>query len=371
MKEKIENAIFETISDIDKWQLVLKYLVEATGASKGIITLRDRLTAELVIPNDVRQELGSPLIYGFSEQEVDSYISHYIKYDPWTKIENLYHPDEAYALSTHLDIITLKKHIFWEWLEPQNISDCIIFKIGESSSKYWIALNIYYPMEKRSVKKSIFEYLSVFRNTIRNAWKQGQKIRLSHVKSSYAEYFIEQRSQPSFLINSHKEVLQKNKKAKESQLDSDSPFLLDIDNTLRPKDKALKKLLQSTMRQLEKKQSNQQTIPQASIVYQTKHIQVSLIGKAESLLGENTALFLIEQHHLADKQLIWEDSALTRRERELVEILAKGGRVVDFQNHYKLAKSTAHMHWKHVKEKLNIKDRSDIYSSHQIYLQNL
>jgi hypothetical protein len=91
-KQQLQDAIYETISDINKWENVLQLFIKVTGATKGIITLRDRQTAELVIPTNVRQELSSPFVNGFSEEEIHSYITHYIKLDPWTEIENLYHP---------------------------------------------------------------------------------------------------------------------------------------------------------------------------------------------------------------------------------------------------------------------------------------
>ena len=372
MKQRIESAIFETISDINKWNTVLKLLVEATGASKSILSLRDRLTAELVIPDNVSQELGSPLVYGFSEQEIHSYITHYIEHDPWTEIENKYHPDEPYALSTHVSLNDLKQSQFWEWLEPQGINDTIVFKIGDSSSRYWVAMNFYYLKEDGgNTQEQILEMVSEFQSIMNNAWNLGQKMRLSHVKSSQAEYFIEQQRQPTFLISSDKKVLQKNQKAQQLLHSSDSPFYLSSENTLRCHDSDLKKQLQNKIAQLEKNHITQLEATDEHITHQGKHIQMSLIGDAESVLGENTATFLLTLCCSSEKQVVWENPLLTPRERELVEMLAKGKRVVDFQNHYNLSKSMAHKHWTNVKEKLKIKDRVDIYAAHQIYLQNL
>ncbi len=369
MKEQIENAVFETVSDIDKWQYVLELLVRATGASKGIMTLRDRLTAELVIPTDVRQELSSPLVYGFSEQEVYSYISEYMAHDPWTEIENRYHPDEPYALSTHVSLQDLKNSTFWEWLEPQGIDDTVIFKVGDSSAKYWVAMNLYYSTESVNTKQ-ITHYLLEHKNIIRNAWKLGQKLRLGEHQSAYAEYFMEQQQMPCFLLNSKRQVLQKNQKAEQLLRSSASPFFVSADNLLRLQDKKLKNELQHTMNALQQTPFAGHETPQQKIDCQNQCIQVCLIGKAQSLLGEDTALFLLSIYETNEKQVIWENPSLTRRESELVEILAKGGRVVDFQNHHGLSKSTAHMHWTHVKEKLNIKDRAQIHAAHQVLLKN-
>lgn len=67
---------------------------------------------------------------------------------------------------------------------------------------------------------------------------------------------------------------------------------------------------------------------------------------------------------------LWEVSSLTRRERELVAVLANGGRVVDFMHKYGIAKSTAHAHWGNVKKKLRVHDRSEIFAHHQLFLEN-
>jgi len=368
MKEQIENAIFATVSNIDQWQYVLELLVKATGASKGIITLRDRMTAELVIPNDVRQELASPLVYGFTEEQVHAYITEYIACDPWTEIENRYHPEEPYALSTHIDRQALKNSKFWEWLEPQGIDDTVIFKIGDSSAKYWVAMNLYYAMDADR-KTQIPRYLLENKNIIQNAWKLGQKLRLGQHQSSYAEYFMEQQTEPCFLLNSNSEVLQKNHRAEELLRSTASPFFISATKLLHPGDKQLKNRLHNVMDELQQTPFARHETPQQKIDYQNQCIQVCLIGKAQSLLGEDTALFLLLFHQTKEKYIIWEDPSLTQRERDLVEILAKGGRVVDFQNHYSLAKSTAHMHWQHVKEKLKVNDRSDIHAAYEVYLQ--
>jgi DNA-binding CsgD family transcriptional regulator len=66
---------------------------------------------------------------------------------------------------------------------------------------------------------------------------------------------------------------------------------------------------------------------------------------------------------------LWGAHCLTRREKELVIVLANGGRVVDFMHKYDIAKSTAHAHWGNVKKKLGIKDRSEIYVQHQVFLK--
>ena len=228
-------------------------------------------------------------------------------------------------------------------------------------------MNLYYSQDNPQTQTVILDTILKYQNIMKNAWQQGQKIRLSHFKSSYSEYFMEQQEQPCFLLNANREVLHKNKKAAQFLEKPDSLFFISADNILRPKDKKLQ--LEPAMALVNNKYFSKCATPEEKIMHNDQHIQITLIGEAESLVGENTGLYLVSLCYLAEKRLIWKNPKLTPREQELVEILAKGGRVVDFQHHFNLAKSTAHMHWQNVKEKLAIKDRSAIHAAHQIYLQ--
>ncbi len=358
-KEQLRNAIEQTLPDINKWQNVLEIFVKITGASKGIISLRNRLTAELVVPTDVRQELCSPLVYGFSEEEIYHYITHYIEHDPWTDIENLYHPYEPYPLSKHIARKELENSLFWEWLEPQNISDTVVLEIG-ASSEYWVAMNLYYPIEDTTVKQCILDYTLEFQKTIQQVWKHGQAVRMAVLESPYIEYSLEQQPQPAFLIRSNRELLAKNKKAEQILKDQNTVFLVSQDKKLRLKNKKISEQIDLAIHSSKEKNFSKSNTKQIEIHYESMILKFTPIGDAENLLGENTAQYMLTIHQC----LIWEHPSLTPRQKQLAEILAKGGRVVDFQNHYSITKSTAHLHWGEVKKKFNVKDRAEIHELH-------
>lgn len=370
MRQSLHGIIYQTITDISKWRDVLIALVDLTGALKGIITLRERSTACLVVPDDIRQELASPLVYGFSEEEVHSYISKYILHDPWTDIENLYHPDEAYSLSQHIDPEALRASLLWEWLEPQMISDSVVFKVGDSSSKYWVALNLYYDRKHSNVKRAIIDAISFYKKDIRSAWQLGQQIRLGHLHSDYVEYFLEQEEKPLFLINENRRVLKFNDSAK-AYSGSVSLRQKEEKNILIIKSTVLKKQVDEIICNVVKKKNN----TPMRVFHEKEVFNISLIRNSKSLLGEEEnilQLVIADSSSTHSKWLYyWEHCHLTKRERELVEIMAKGGRVVDFKNHYKISKSTSHMHWQNVKSKLKIKDRSEIRAAYELFHQNL
>lgn len=364
-EQTLEDLIYETIFDINKWHDVLKAIIGATGASRGIITLRDRLTAELVVPKDIRQELASPLVYGFSEEEVYSYIEHYIHHDPWTEIENLYHPDEPYALSQYIDLKTLQASSFWKWLEPQGINDTVIIKIGDSSSKYWVAMNLYYDSGHNKNQTSIINLLKKHKETINRAWNNGRRARLGQLDSSYLIHFLELENKSILLINSHKEIIKTNKSAKKI-IPSISIKPTPENKHLFLQNSPLDYWINKSIEHLHKNASLDKNGIEETIITDKK-FQLSLISTPESLLGNDNSIFILTITDQTIKQAIWEHPELTKRERELVEILAKGGRVVDFQKHYKITKSTAHMHWQNVKSKLNIKDRSEIHAQYEVF----
>lgn len=366
--ERLQQAIYKTIDDIEYWQEVLCLLCEVTGASKGIISLRDAISAELVIPSDVRQELSSPLLYGFSELEIGSYVTHYIDLDPWTAFEKLYHPSKPISLAKFVDLKTLQNSEFWQWLEPQEITDTTVLEIGRSAPN-WIAMNLYYPTTTETIKKKVLEYTSKLQPSMQDAWRLGQRLRASEQQPSRLGYFLEQQGQAAWILSSAGEVILENKKArsiKETQADvyqlRDKHFVLN--------DQDLQRQLQQAMQTL--RQSDDGRMHELKFANQELALTLTLIEKAEDPLGEDNGARLLTMQMVSAQTLpIWNNSLLTKRERQLVELLANGAKVVDFINNYEMSKSTGHFHWQNVKRKLEIKDRSEIQVQHQLYLQSL
>lgn len=107
--------------------------------------LRDKYSVELYITNDISAELKSPMLYGFTADEIDDYLEHYYQDDPWTEVEHQYHPVIPYAMSSYLPVEALRKTKFWQWLEPQQINDSVVVEIF-SAPDSWISMNLFFMM---------------------------------------------------------------------------------------------------------------------------------------------------------------------------------------------------------------------------------
>lgn len=365
--EKLQLAIYKTIENIALWQDVLQMLCEVTGAKKGIITLRDRTTAELVVPTDVENDLSSPLLYGFSLEEIGGYIEHYIEFDPWTAFEKLHHPDKPIALTKYVKYEALVSSPFWEWLAPQGISDTVVLDIGTSYPN-WIAMNLYYDGQDPAVKRKIVRYTTKLQQVMQQAWELGQKVRAAHLEPSRLGYFLDQQLDPSILFSPAGEIILLNHQAEQLCNPGESIFSCESKRLLI-EDKKLNKQFLKLLDDI-----GQVSQAQRLDKYEFKNgdfkLTLTLIEKAEDPIGVDKAARLLTIRKLNQALLcVWETPGLTNRERQLVEVLAGGGRIVDFSNQYGVTKSTSHFHWGNVKKKLNIVDRAQIVTLQQAYLK--
>ena len=365
----LQQTIYKTIEDIELWQEVLQLFCTLTGAEKGIITLRDRATAELVVPVDVESDLSSPLLYGFSYEEIGGYIEHYIAFDPWTEFEKLYHPNTPFALSKYVKYDKLVKTPFWEWLEPQGVNDTVVLDIGTSSPN-WVAMNLYYDGQNPAIKRKILRYTAKLQGMMQEVWSLGQKVRAAQLEPNRLGYFLDQQPDPSVLLSPDGKVILANSKAEEL-FDAPDTIVSTKNAQIVIQDKKLKKQYDDMFHQIKELQGTKLN-EQLSFIAGDFKLSLALIEKAEDQIGADKAARLFTIKRLS-KSLgcIWETPGLTKRERQLVEFIANGGRVVDFSNSLSLSKSTSHFHWSNVKKKLKVTDRSEIVARHKLYMKEV
>ncbi|WP_421847620.1 helix-turn-helix transcriptional regulator [Marinomonas sp.] len=375
MKQRLEltQLLYKTITNIDAWKHVLEHLCKITGTPKGIIMLRDWESAELFIPKNLHVELQSPMIYGLSNKEIEAYITEFYQFDPWTEVEKNHHPISPYAMSEHLKIQKLKETKFWQWLEPQKISDSVVVDIHNSKT-HWVSINLFFDGSDEKVKESSLNVLEKYQKNFDEIWSLGLQFRASNSTSENLIYFLEQQITPSVLINNNLIIIHKNKKAEELFLNIKHPLKIESDQLLiRNKENYhnFKKAISS----LSDTPFDPICPPQTEVLLDDWLYNITLLSEAQNIVGEDTALRLITISSTSinlNQQLfpIWETPTLTPREKELVEVLALGGRVVDFQNKYEVAKSTAHNHWTSAKQKLQVTDRAEIFAKHQVFSEN-
>jgi len=371
-KQRLTETLYKTISDINVWQDVLRDISLLTGASRCIIMQRDKKTAELYITQSIYIDLASPVLYGFSDEETDSYITHFYQSDPWTEIELKNYPVTPYAMSSFLPIEELKKTEFWPWLAPQGINDTAVIEVF-NSTEYWISINLYFDGYNEAVKNRCLDLLSEYKPLMNAVWDLGQQFRASKSSPESLYYFLEQQKSPSFLVDSNSKVIKANNKGL-ALLDCNDCLVNLKDNLLFIKNSEMRSRLRNEISVLSERKYIIENPPKTSFNIGELTFHCTLLGNGEDIIGRDTALRLVSiesREELLSKLLspIWEVACLTRRERELVEVMASGGRVVDFMHEYGIAKSTAHAHWGKVKEKLQVKDRSEIFAHHQLFLE--
>ncbi|CAM3616730.1 hypothetical protein VA7868_02974 [Vibrio aerogenes CECT 7868] len=369
---KFEQLLKKTITDVSLWHDVLQHIIHCTGAKKGMIMLRDKYSAQLYIPNDLYAELKSPMLCGFSVDEIDDYLTHYYQQDPWTEIERQYHPVIPYAMSSYLPVEELRQTAFWHWLEPLQINDSAVVEIF-SAPDSWISINLlFYCDINGKVKNACVEFLKEYQDLLGDYWKLGQQFRaLAHAPESF-RYFLEQQKSPSLLVDRQLNLLAMNQSAASFFRLNKYGIMIKNNILLVANKQKMAELKQKIVVVADRFAENNQ-MPEVQIELDELVLTCVLLGHGRDVVGLDTAVrfISIQPNNIRTKPSpypIWETPGLTRREKELVEILATGGRVVDFMKKYHMAKSTSHTHWSHVKKKLKVKDRSEIVACHQRFL---
>lgn len=372
-RKKLKELLYSTITKMDAWHDVLAEICSITGAPKAMITLRDKLTAELFVTQDVNIELESPMLFGLTQREVESYIRDYYHLDPWTLIERKTHPYAPYTMSSFLPIEKLKKMPFWQWIETQNFNDSVVMELY-SSRDSWVAINVFIDGYNDNVKTATLNLLSSIQHDLNFVWQQGLNIRASLAPPESLMYFLEQQEQAAILVDKYGKVIGKNNKSADLFTDN-SVELSEKEQFIFIRDKNLLSEFRNKIASLSLAKFNTTQAPSFNMIISNHILKCVLLGKGQDIVGTDTALRLITIENVDDpiKQAlipIWQAPSLTQREQQLVEVLAKGGRVVDFMTLYNVAKSTSHAHWTNTKRKLKVRDRSEIYAHHQLYLQN-
>lgn len=374
--DPLTQALYETISNIEKWERVLQLLCEETGAKKAILMLRDRLTAELYIPKNLYYEYVSPVIYGFSTEEVKSYITTYSEHDPWTEIENLFHPCNAMALSKHLSLKELMASKFWEWLAPQGISDTIVLDLG-TSKDCWVGINLHYDSHNKHIRDKIIKTLNNKREIMTDIWLSGKHHRMSSLDPQVIRYFVDQELDSAIVINSKNEIIHSNKKAN-TFLEERVIVKEDINRKLKFVDDVFLENATIAFQELDQKKiktdSLNEIVKEFDVGSQGYSLKVVALENLENIIGEykgNRLLVIkLRNNDLCDRIPIWDNPILSGKQRKLVEILANGGEIIDYAKIAHVKNETAYYHWNNVKKKLKLKDKTELFTKHQLFLKN-
>ncbi len=372
-RESLYRAILDSIRDYTHWHNVLSEIARMTGIIRGTIALREYETGDLVIPGTVKSGLSHPMLFGWTPEEVQSYLDVYMPYDPWFEVERLHHPEQPYILSTYIAPNTVEEGKFGEWVKPIGINDSVIAKIGVSPP-FWVSMNLYFHANQAGVKSNALELVTEFQQPMREAWQLGEQVRLLKYSNLRLGYLLEKHTQPAVLVDAGGEVLCANEKAK--ALLKSRAMLIQHADGFRFRSKQFNALLQGLMAESLSLVNKQTKSSKLEAVCDDLSLTLTRIDDFDDPSGVDRGVRLITFDNLKcydsrKSRPVWENPLLTKRERQLVEYIANGGRVANFIKEQQLAKSTGHYHWQNAKKKLNITDRAELISLHQVYLKNL
>ena len=356
--ESIIKTIYNTLESTEKWENVLRMICRETGASKAIITARIKTTSDVIIPPIAKQVHHSPLLYGLTEKDIDRYIYVYHNHDAWTIIEKENHPTTPYSLAKYLPLEKLKKTKFWEWLEPQGVTDSIVAEIYNNAT-HWIALNIYYELSDRKVQQNIFAFLRDYLPEMNKAWELGERLKTSDGIMVSGNEIIQRYDHAAILLAPPNRVIDSNRHAVELL---DKMELGKIHNkTLRLKDRSVQAWISDqtkTMFDHRKPNSVEQSY---SIESKFPEVQYTLsrMSKFDEMLGTGSPVFLLsiyseqsERNYTFDELI--NHPKITPKQREVLLHLAHGKKLNETPKLTGTKIDNVRKHWANAKKNLGL-----------------
>lgn len=357
------EKLFDTIDTPENWRLALAALCEAVGAKKAIISLRQYPSAEIVVPSIVEEEHNSPLLFGFTEEEVGAFLTEYYDVDPWTPIEREKHPYTPYPLSRYLSDQTLQKSRFWDWLDAQGINDSMVAEVGFTEDN-WAAINLYFHRDSREEAEAKTRILEAYLPWIPRIWKTGRELWLARLRINPELTLINALEQPALVLTQDMRLMGWNSAAadlgKEGLLRNlhlnEVPLLpVDLPVTRDPKLDVHLPTFQP--------EDGEITLPPHSAV-------LNPIRLAEHMSGEQLGSLLLtlmpNTEHLArQSRAVWESPDLTEQESRLVRLYAHGAQVTDAMSDLKVSRTRVMQIWRSARKKLGIERKVQLQVIHE------
>ncbi|MCH9806736.1 MAG: hypothetical protein K0U74_03305 [Alphaproteobacteria bacterium] len=368
----LSHAILQATEDNEKWADVLAALIEITGAVKGIMTLRDRQSAKLLLPDELTSNLKAPLIHGIEPDFVESYLDHYAALDPWTEIERANHPYEPYFMSYHLDFNTLVGKEFWNWLRPQGIVDALVAEIA-SSHRHWVALNLHFDSSCWGRQGEIIAQVQDLLPPLRTGWKLSEEVMGLRQGLATSQGYLENWLVPCLILDEDLIVTSANTLGlEEIHRHFNTCKKIQVGKPIEVNNGALRQAL-CDIRSLEQPNQGKQASLPSCIDGHT--ISLSVVAQATDIVGKSRGKYFIHVDPVASLKsaaekmtLIWERPDLTPRQSAVVRAVAEGIKVKAYAEGTGITEKTAYDHLLMARKKMgNILTR-DIYMTHQTYL---
>jgi DNA-binding CsgD family transcriptional regulator len=357
--KSLSAALIQTIQDPSKWQTALKALCEYTHTQKALISLRDKKTARIVIPDDVSEDFASPLIYGFDKAQVEAFLGAFNEQDPWTEIECLNHPYFPYHMSRYLPLEQLQQSLIWPWLEEAEISECIVCELGQTET-YWAALNLYFDPASPTETQLVLERLKEVLSLLQSVWASARAFQLVQTAASSVDMVLAAIAYPAAIVSKEGELIAQN---------------VSMQHFLQEADIAVARGQQLGLpMNLWDEETTQQDAPDllrtAPIQYRGQ-ITIQAYNSTQFADGEMRDSYLLCIEPRASKSMVeganvWDVQSLTEREQTLVRHVAEGMKFSEAQIEMGLSYPRIMQIWKSARTKLEVSDVNELRLNHQI-----
>lgn len=356
----LASALSLTITDPMQWENALDVLCRTCGATKALITRRSLQGATIVVPTRVQDEWQSPLIHGFSLEQVEDFLMNYQESDPWTPIEAQNPPYTPYALSRFFPVDKLRRTKFWDWLEPQGIVDSIVAEIGHDADG-WTALNLYLNEEQARNADAVVAALKEILPQLSTIWSAGKEVFMARSDPRPVPSIVELMSDPCLVVDLDFRLVAGNAAAQE---------LIDR-RIITGRTGETVALPRDWERYLGPRTSRLATLPNPPEVLDWRPSvaeDLRMEHVSGEMVGHHIILLLSTASHDGDRA-DWDHPGLNEREKILVRHLAHGGRVKDGAGFFGISVRANADIWKSASQKLGGLKKQDLPLRNQKFLE--
>lgn len=309
-----------TVIDPHYWPTALKTLCAVCGASKAFITRRTAIGAHIVVPHHQGGDWYSPMVFGFTASEIESYFSDFSEVDPWAEIETRYHPIRPYSMQDYFPVQSLRKSQFWAWLAPQGIVDCVVVELGHDKNG-WDALTLFLNAKQAREYRQVLKTLTANLSDLTAMWAAGRQVMQAKDDTILTAAFVARTEEPSLSIDVDNRVLAMNSAAQ--VLVDQHVIKASVGGQLRvPREWG------RNIRSLAPHVAVLDGVAQAS-----DWVPVIAQGRLEATADgqpvQHRFMLLMENLRDPGDRPDWDHPALNAREKRLVRHLADGGQVKD------------------------------------------
>lgn len=359
--QDLTQQMLRAVSDPSQWHDALGALCRVTGADRALIALRRRDSADIVIPETIAEQHNGPLIYGFTEDEVEAYLYQFSQIDPWTAIEKANHPYFPYALSKHISQGELRRTPFWNWLEPMGIDDSIVCEIG-SRGDYWTSLNLYFGNTTPEKADRIKARLNDTLKTLRAVWESSREVQLARARETNLDRVFEKIGLPAMIVAADGTIRQISAAMAEigPRALGETPKV--GDRLALPQDLEVVTSSQDLPFRI-RNTARRTGFPGRAMLSPLDHGELSS-GEPSTLSVLTLSEDKVEEHR--DGTQLWEASSLTERERTLVRMLAEGSLLKDAAVLMGISRQRVMQLWKSARDKLGVADVNELRFEHRL-----